>query len=73
MLRNNLLRLVLEREVEFTIKLALGIMPILKASYKITLAKLYELKKKLQELLDNGFIRPTHLLWGTNLICKKER
>lgn len=42
---NNLSRLALEREVEFSIKLALGIALISKIPYQMALTELYELKK----------------------------
>jgi len=38
--------------------LVMGTTPISKALYRITPAKLKELRKQLQELLDKGFMRP---------------
>ncbi|KAL6313721.1 hypothetical protein AAG906_010140 [Vitis piasezkii] len=56
---NDLPGLPPEREVEFTIDLALGTAPISKAPYKMAPMELKELKIQLQELLDKGFIRPS--------------
>lgn len=44
---NNLLGLALEREVEFSIKLALGTTLISKAPYRMALVEQKELKKQL--------------------------
>ncbi|XP_062113463.1 uncharacterized protein LOC133824559 [Humulus lupulus] len=46
------------REIEFTIELAPDTMPISKSPYKMTPFK--ELKVKLEELFDLGFIRPSY-------------
>nr|GEY73697.1 reverse transcriptase [Tanacetum cinerariifolium] len=48
-----------EREVEFTTELIPGAQPISKAPYKMEPVELKELKDKLQELLERGFIRPS--------------
>ena len=52
----NLPRLPPEREIEFEIKLIPRTTPISQFSYRMTPAKLKELKTQLQELLDKGFI-----------------
>jgi hypothetical protein len=48
-----------ERELEFTIELKLGIEPIARMPYRMSMPKLQELKMKLKELLDLGLIRPS--------------
>jgi len=45
-----------DREIEFSIDLLPGLVPISKASYRMTSAEMKELKDQLQELLDKGFI-----------------
>lgn len=50
------------RLLQFNIELALGTTPISKALYKMAPTKLQELKKLLQKLLENGFIRLSHSL-----------
>lgn len=47
------------REVEFTIELVPGAVPVSMALYWMALAELKELKLQLQELLDKSFIRPS--------------
>ena len=47
------------RQVDFGIDLEQGIVLISKAPYRMAPAELKELKERLQELLDKGFIRPS--------------
>ncbi|XP_074378253.1 uncharacterized protein LOC141719782 [Apium graveolens] len=47
------------RLIEFSINLTPGVEPVPKAPYRITPAEMKELAKKLQELLDEGVIRPS--------------
>ena len=56
--------LPLERELEFSIYLDPESSPISKAPYRMAPIKLAELKKQLEELLENGFIRPSASPWG---------
>jgi hypothetical protein len=46
-----------EREVEFSIDLVPGTAPIAKRPYRMTVLELAELKKKLDELQQKGYIR----------------
>ncbi|GKD84385.1 putative reverse transcriptase domain-containing protein, partial [Tanacetum coccineum] len=46
------------REIEFGIELIPGAEPISKAPYRMAPVELKELKEQLQEMLENGFIRP---------------
>ena len=58
MFLEDLLGLLLDRELEFKIELLLGSTPIFIPLYKMALAELKELKTQLQDLIDKGFIRP---------------
>jgi len=51
-------RLPLSREVEFSIDLVPGTGPLSMAPYCMALAELVELKKQIEELLGKQFIRP---------------
>jgi hypothetical protein len=53
-----------DRDIEFAIELQPRTAPISKRPYRMPPAKLAELKKQLQELLDKGFIRPSTSPWG---------
>lgn len=66
-------KLALEKTIEFSIELVLGITLISKAIYRMSPIELQELKKQLQKLLDSGFIRLSHLLWGAPIIFVKKK
>ena len=54
-----LLGLLLDRDIEFVIDLVPGIAPIAKQPYRMSVEELEELKKQLKELLDKQYIRPS--------------
>ncbi|XP_075494730.1 uncharacterized protein LOC142532294 [Primulina tabacum] len=53
-----------DREVEFVIDVVPGSALISKAPYRMALTEMKELKNRLQDLLDKGFIRPSSSPWG---------
>jgi hypothetical protein len=53
-----------DREIE----LVPGTTPIFKRPYRMAANQLAELKEQLQELLDNGYIRPSASTWGAPVI-----
>ena len=61
------------REVDFTIELALGTVPISLSPYRMAPAELKELKVQLQDLLDKGFIRATVSPWGAPILFLKKK
>ncbi|KAL4016431.1 hypothetical protein IC575_024082 [Cucumis melo] len=61
------------REVEFSIELEPGTVPISRAPYRMAPAELKELKVQLQELLDKGFIRPSVSPWGAPVLFVKKK
>ncbi|GJX72019.1 putative reverse transcriptase domain-containing protein [Tanacetum coccineum] len=61
------------REIEFGIELILGAEPISKALYRMTPVELKELKEQLQEMLENGFIRPSVSPWGAPVLFVKKK
>ena len=65
--------LPLDREIEFSIDLLPGTVPISKAPYRMAPIELKELKVQLQELLDKGFIRPSVSPWGAPVLFVKKR
>ncbi|XP_074327821.1 uncharacterized protein LOC141665738 [Apium graveolens] len=56
------------REVEFTIELVPGVEPISKTLYCMAPLELQELKERLQELLDRGFIRPKEVAFLGHIV-----
>ncbi|XP_073295903.1 uncharacterized protein [Primulina huaijiensis] len=49
-----------QREIDFSIELVSGTNPISRAPYRLAPAELKELKEKLQDLLEKGYIRPRY-------------
>ncbi|XP_070007835.1 uncharacterized protein [Nicotiana sylvestris] len=58
----------LEREIDFCINFLPGMQPIYIPPYRMAPAKLKELKEQLNDLLENGFIRPNTLYWGASVL-----
>jgi hypothetical protein len=62
-----------DRDIEFIIELQPGTAPISKRPYRMPPNELAELKTQLQDLLDQGFIRPSASPWGCpSLFIKKK-
>jgi hypothetical protein len=62
-----------DRDIEFANELQPGTAPISKRPYRMPRAELVELKKQLQELLDNWFIRPSTSPWGCPTLFVKKK
>ena len=62
-----------DRAISFEIKLLPGTTPVSKAPYQMALAELKEIQIQLQELLDKGFIRPSHSPWGAPVLFVKKK
>ncbi|GJY53324.1 putative reverse transcriptase domain-containing protein [Tanacetum coccineum] len=61
------------RKVEFHIDLVPGATPIVKTHYRLAPPEMQELSKKLQELQDKGFIRPSHSQWRAPVLFVKKK
>ncbi|XP_075475605.1 uncharacterized protein LOC142507009 [Primulina tabacum] len=55
-----------DRDVDFSIELMSGTVPISKAPYRLAHAEMKELKDQIQDLLDKGFICPSFSPWGAH-------
>src|SRR5262249_11052549 len=62
-----------KREIDFEIELMANTEPISKAPYRMAPVKLQELKKQLQELMDQGFVRPSVSPWGALVLFVKKK
>ncbi|GKB23637.1 putative reverse transcriptase domain-containing protein [Tanacetum coccineum] len=62
-----------QRQVEFRIDLIPGTTPVTKSPYRLAPSKMKELSEQLQELQDNGFIRPNHSPWGAPMLFVKKK
>ena len=61
------------REIDFTIKLSPGTVPVFGAPYRMAPVELRELKTLLQELLDKRFIGPSMSPWGVSVLFVKKK
>ncbi|GJX77523.1 hypothetical protein Tco_0324334 [Tanacetum coccineum] len=59
--------------VEFRIDLVHGATPVAKSPYRLAPSEMQELSEQLQELQDEGFIRPSHFPWGAPVSFVKKR
>ncbi|KAI5649734.1 hypothetical protein M9H77_35739 [Catharanthus roseus] len=62
-----------DREVEFGIELVPDAKPISRTPYRMAQEELKELKKQLQELLQQGYIRPSTSPWGAPVLFVKKK
>ncbi|KAL8121917.1 hypothetical protein AgCh_018593 [Apium graveolens] len=62
-----------DREIEFAIELAPGTAPVSKDPYRLAPVEMKELASQLQELLDNGMIRPSVSPWGAPVLFVKKK
>jgi hypothetical protein len=62
-----------DRDVEFAIELIPGTPPISRRPYRMPPNELAELKKKLQDLMTKGLIRPSSSRWGCPALFVKKK
>ena len=62
-----------DREIMFSIEVMPGTVPILRASYRLAPAELKELKVQLEDMIEKGFIRPSHSPWGARVLFVKKK
>jgi hypothetical protein len=62
-----------KREIDFSIDLVPGAVPVSKAPYRMNVLELNELKYQLQELLDKKYIRPSVSPWGAPVLFVKKK
>ncbi|KAJ9545025.1 hypothetical protein OSB04_024732 [Centaurea solstitialis] len=62
-----------ERQVEFGIDLIPGAAPVAKAPYRLAPPEMQELSNQLEELLGQGFIRPSSSPWGAPILFVKKK
>ena len=66
-------RLPLYRDVDFTIELHLSTTPIPMTSHRMTPVELQELKVQLQDLIERVFIRSSTSPWETPVLFSKKK
>ncbi|GJZ40639.1 putative reverse transcriptase domain-containing protein [Tanacetum coccineum] len=62
-----------QQQVEFRIDLVPRVTPVAKSPYRLAPSEMQELSRKLQELQDKGFIRPSHSPWRTQVLFVKKK
>jgi hypothetical protein len=62
-----------KRKVEFAIELIPGTAPISKRAYRVSGPELVELKKKTDELLEKGYIRPSTSPWAAPVLFVEKK
>ena len=62
-----------KREIGFTIDLVPGSAPVSKTPYRMSTPELLELRKQLQKLLENEYIRPSVSPWGARVLFVKKK
>jgi hypothetical protein len=62
-----------KRDIEFSIELAPGAVPVSKTPYRMSTPELVELKLQLKEMMDKGYIRPSVSPWGAPVLFVKKK
>jgi len=62
-----------KRELDFSIELVPGTVPVSKAPYRMNILELNELKTQLKELIDKEYIRPSVSPWGAPVLFVKNK
>jgi hypothetical protein len=62
-----------KRKVECTVELIPGTAPISKTAYRVSGPEFVELKKKIDELLEKGYIGPNTFTWATPVLFVEKK
>jgi hypothetical protein len=66
-------RLPLKRDLEFSIDLMPGMVPMLRVPYRMSMPELVEMKMQLKEMMGKGYVKQSVSPWGApTLFAKKE-
>jgi hypothetical protein len=60
--------LPLRRDIDFSIELAPGAVPVSRTPYRMSTPELVEIKLQLKEMMDKGYIRPSVSPWGAPVL-----
>jgi hypothetical protein len=61
------------RDIDFSIELAPGAVPVSRTPYQMSMPELVELKLQLKEMMDKGYIRPSMSPWGAPVLFVKKK
>ncbi|KAK8934166.1 hypothetical protein KSP39_PZI014581 [Platanthera zijinensis] len=62
-----------QREIDFTIELVPGAKPVSRSPYRLAPKEMAELKVQLQELLEQGYVRPSSSPWSAPVLFVKKK
>ena len=62
-----------QRDIDFAIELEPGTRPISRAPYRMAPSEMAELKTRLEELAEKGYIRPSASPWGAPVLFVKKK
>jgi hypothetical protein len=65
--------LPLRRDIDFSIELAPGAVPVSRTPYRMSTPELVEMKLQLKEMMDRGYIGPNVSLWGAPVLFVKRK
>jgi hypothetical protein len=65
--------LPLRRDIDFSIELAPGAVPVFRTPYRMSTPELVELKLQLKEMMDKGYIRPSVSPCGAPVLFVKKK
>jgi hypothetical protein len=61
------------RDIDFSIELAPGVVPVSRTPYRMNTPELVELKLQLKEMMDKGYIHPNMSPWGAPVLFVKNK
>jgi hypothetical protein len=61
------------RDIDLSIELAPGVVPVSRTPYWMSAPELVELKMQLKEMMDKGYIQPSVSLWGAPVLFVKKK
>ncbi|KAK8940812.1 hypothetical protein KSP39_PZI010806 [Platanthera zijinensis] len=62
-----------QREIDFTIELVPGAKPVSRAPYRLAPKEMAELKVQLEELMEQGYVRPSSSPWSAPVLFVKKK
>jgi hypothetical protein len=62
-----------KRDIEFSIEIAPGAVPVSRTPYRMSTPELVELKLQLKEMMDKGYIQPIVSPWGAPVLFVKKK
>jgi hypothetical protein len=61
------------RDIDFSMELAPGVVPVSRTPYRMSMPEFVELKLQLKEMMDKGYIRPSVSPWGAPVLFVKKK